>query len=67
MTRRIPAAAALLALLTALCVVTAMAAGAAVELPVRVTVSGDAPDVPEVFTLTAAGGIRRRAPAGGEP
>ena len=52
MTRRIPAAAALLALLTALCVVTAMAAGAAVELPVRVTVSGDAPDVPEVFTLT---------------
>ena len=37
MTRRIPAAAALLALLTALCVVTAMAAGAAVELPVRVT------------------------------
>lgn len=29
-----------------------MAAGAAVELPVRVTVSGDAPDVPEVFTLT---------------
>lgn len=52
MTRRIAAAAALLALLTALCVVTAMAAGAAVELPVRVTVSGDAPDVPEVFTLT---------------
>ena len=29
-----------------------MATGAAVELPVRVTVSGDAPDVPEVFTLT---------------
>ena len=44
--RRIPV------LLTALCVVTAMAADAAVELPVRVTVSGDAPDVPEVFTLT---------------
>ena len=41
MTRRIPAAAALLALLTALCVVTAMAAGAAVELPVRVTVKAD--------------------------
>ena len=59
MMRRIPAAAALLVLLTALCVVTAMAAGAAVELPVRVTVSGDAPDT--------AGGIRRRAPAGGEP
>ena len=41
MTRRIPAAAALLAQLTALCVVTAMAADAAVELPVRVTVKAD--------------------------
>lgn len=52
MCRRIPAAAAvLLLLLTALCVVPAMAA-AAVELPVRVTVSGDAPAVPETFTLT---------------
>ena len=37
MTRRIPAAAALLALLTALCVVTAMAAGAAVEAAMRLT------------------------------
>ena len=66
MTRRIPAAAALLALLTALCVVTAMAAGAAVELPVRVTVSGDAPDVPEVFTLTLrAASDNAPLPAGG--
>ena len=51
MSRRIPAAAVLLALLTALCVTSAMAAAAA-ELPVRVTVSGDAPSVPETFTLT---------------
>ena len=51
MTRRIPAAAVLLALLTALCVTPAMAAAAA-ELPVRITVSGDAPAVPETFTLT---------------
>ena len=51
MSRRIPAAAALLALLMALCVVPAMAAAAA-ELPVRVTVSGDAPSAPETFTLT---------------
>ena len=52
MTRRIPAAAVLLALLTALCVTPAMAAAAAAELPVRITVSGDAPAVPETFTLT---------------
>ena len=45
MSRRIPAAAALLALLVTLCIVPAMAAAAA-ELPVRVTVSGDAPSVP---------------------
>ena len=51
MSRRIPAAAALLALLLALCITPAMAAAAA-ELPVRVTVSGDAPSVPETFTLT---------------
>ena len=51
MSRRIPAAAVLLALLTALCVTPAMAAAAA-ELPVRITVSGDAPAVPETFTLT---------------
>lgn len=51
MSRRIPAAAALLALLVTLCIVPAMAAAAA-ELPVRVTVSGDAPSVPETFTLT---------------
>ena len=52
MSRRIPAAAALLALLLALWAVPAMAAAAAAELPVRVTVSGDAPSVPETFTLT---------------
>ena len=51
MSRRIPAAAALLALLLALCITPAMAAAAA-ELPVRVTVSGDAPSVPAAFTLT---------------
>lgn len=51
MSRRIPAAAALLTLLLALCIVPAMAAAAA-ELPVRVTVSGDAPSAPETFTLT---------------
>ena len=51
MSRRIPDAAALLALLLALCITPAMAAAAA-ELPVRVTVSGDAPSVPETFTLT---------------
>lgn len=51
MSRRIPAAAALLALLVTLCIVPAMAAAAA-ELPVRVTVSGDAPSAPETFTLT---------------
>ena len=52
MSRRIPAAAALLALLLALWAVPAMAAAAAAELPVRVTVSGGAPSVPETFTLT---------------
>ena len=52
MSRRIPAAAALLALLLALWAVPAMAMAAAAELPVRVTVSGDAPSVPETFTLT---------------
>ena len=51
MSRRIPAAAALLALLVTLCIVPAMAAAAA-ELPVCVTVSGNAPSVPETFTLT---------------
>lgn len=66
MTRRIPAAAVLLALLTALCVTPAMAAAAA-ELPVRITVSGDAPAVPETFTLTlrAASG-NAPLPAGGQ-
>ena len=52
MSRRIPAAAALLALLLALWAVPAMAMAAAAELPVRVTVSGGAPSVPETFTLT---------------
>ena len=52
MSRRIPAAAALLALLTALCVTTALAANSAVALPVRIEVSGDAPSPAETFTLT---------------
>lgn len=52
MSRRIPAAAALLALLTALCVTTALAANSAVALPVRVEVSGDVPSPAENFTLT---------------
>ena len=65
MTRRIPAAAVLLALLTALCVTPAMAAAAA-ELPVRITVSGDAPAVPETFTLTLrAASDNAPLPAGG--
>lgn len=77
MSRRIPAAAALLALLVTLCIVPAMAAAAA-ELPVRVTVSGDAPSVPETFALTlraasdgaplpagAAGGVYTCTAAGG--
>lgn len=61
MSRRIPAAAALLALLLALWAVPAMAMAAAAELPVRVTVSGGAPSVPETFTLTL------RAASGGAP
>lgn len=65
MGRRIPAAAVLLALLTALCVTPAMAAAAA-ELPVRITVSGDAPAVPETFTLTLrAASDNAPLPAGG--
>lgn len=65
MSRRIPAAAVLLALLTALCVAPAMAAAAA-ELPVRITVSGDAPAVPETFTLTLrAASDNAPLPAGG--
>lgn len=65
MSRRIPAAAVLLALLTALCVTPAMAAAAA-ELPVRITVSGDAPAVPETFTLTLrAASDNAPLPAGG--
>ena len=52
MSRRIPAAAALLALLTALCIATVLAADSAVTLPVRVEVSGDAPSPAETFTLT---------------
>ena len=50
MSRRIPAAAALLILLAALWVTPAMAADAA--LPVYVTVSGQTPSTPETFTLT---------------
>ncbi len=66
MSRRIPAAAVLLALLTALCVTPAMAAAAA-ELPVRITVSGDAPAVPETFTLTLrAASDNAPLPAGGQ-
>ena len=65
MSRRIPAAAVLLALLTVLCVTPAMAAAAA-ELPVRITVSGDAPAVPETFTLTLrAASDNAPLPAGG--
>lgn len=66
MTRGIPAAAVLLALLTALCVTPAMAAAAA-ELPVRITVSGDAPAVPETFTLTLrAASDNAPLPTGGQ-
>ena len=55
----------LLALLTALCVTPAMAAAAA-ELPVRITVSGAAPAVPETFTLTLrAASDNAPLPAGG--
>ena len=69
MSRRIPAAAALLALLTALCIATVLAADSAVTLPVRVEVSGDAPSPAETFTLTlraaAAGAPRPEGSRGG--